>query len=210
MSDAPADKAALKAALRAALTSWAVTEVRGNQARVLPAPDLEMLEAHLSAADAAWTLAWACDSVVPPVVRARLGLGGVVREGLSAGPTLDDAKKLALADAFRYFGVAASGEAPWVEYDADEGANVSELNQDGAEPLSSTQAETPRPLPPQVPLDPQLSKARAHIDTLMEQLREAGKGGEATRLLLRGYGETVEESRAIYKELQAIQRRPER
>ena len=207
MSDAPADKAALKAALRAALSAWAVAEVRGTQARVLPAPDLETLDAHLSAADPAWTLAWACDSVVPPVVRSRLGLGGVVREGLSAGHTLDDAKKLALADAFRLFGVASTLEAPWVDYDPEEGANLSELGPGDAEPPSPTRAETPRPLPPQVPLDPQLSKARAHIDTLMEQLREAGKGREATKLLLRGYGETVEESRDIYKELQALQRR---
>ncbi len=94
-----------------------------------------------------------------------------------------------------------------MDYDPEEGANLSELGLDDAEPLSPTQSELPRPLPPQVPLDPQLSKARAHIDTLMEQLREAGKGREATKLLLRGYGETVEESRDIYKELQALQRR---
>ena len=41
----------------------------------------------------------------------------------------------------------------------------------------------------------------------MEQLPDAGKGGAAAKLLLRGYGETVEESRDIYKELQALQRR---
>ena len=204
MSDA---SIALREALRAALSAWAVAEVRGDQARVLPVPDLDTLDAHLGAADPVWTLAWTCESVVPPVVRSRLGLGGVVREGLSGGHTLEDAKKLALADAFRFFGVSSTLEAPWVEYDPDDGANVSELGLGETEPLSSSQADAPRPLPPQVPLDPQLSKARAHIDTLMEQLRDAGKGLEATKLLLRGYGETVDESRAIYKELQALQRR---
>lgn len=204
MSDAPD---AVREALRAALSAWAVAEVRGDQARVLPVPDLDTLDARLSAADPAWGLTWACDAASPPLVRARLSLGGAVREGLSGGHTLEDAKKLALADAFRYFGVSSALEAPWVEYDPDDGANVSELGLGETEPVSPLQADKPRSLPPQVPLDPQLSKARAHIDTLMEQLREAGKGGEATRLLLRGYGETVDESRAIYKELQALQRR---
>ncbi|GAA4006315.1 hypothetical protein GCM10022631_17130 [Deinococcus rubellus] len=197
----------VREALRAALSAWAVAEVRGDQARVLPVPDLDTLAEHLSAADAAWGLTWACDAAAPPLVRARLSLGGAVREGLSGGHSLEDAKKLALADAFRYFGVSSTLEAPWVEYDPDDGPNVSELGGLNELPTSQPRRDSPRPLPPQVPLDPQLSRARAHIDTLMEQLREAGKGGEATRLLLRGYGETVDESRAIYKELQALQRR---
>lgn len=201
------DSSAVRQALQAALSAWAVAEVRGDQARVLPVPDLDTLDAHLSAADSAWGLTWACDSASPPLVRARLSLGGVVREGLSGGHTLEDAKKLALADAFRYFGVSSTLEAPWVEYDPDDGPNVSELGDLNGPPVAQLRDGSPRPLPPQVPLDPQLSKARAHIDTLMEQLREAGKGAEATRLLLRGYGETVDESRAIYKELQALQRR---
>ncbi|WP_161882274.1 single-stranded DNA-binding protein [Deinococcus alpinitundrae] len=204
MSDAPD---AVREALRAALSAWAVAEVRGDQARVLPVPDLDTLAGCLTAADPTWGLSWACDSVSPPLVRARLSLGGAAREGLSGGHTLEDAKKLALADAFRYFGVSSTLEAPWVEYDPDDGPNVSELGSLGESPAAQQRGAAARPLPPQVPLDPQLSSARAHIDTLMEQLREAGKGGEATRLLLRGYGETVAESRAIYKELQALQRR---
>ena len=51
-----------------------------------------------------------------------------------------------------------------------------------------------------------MDKARRHIDDLMEQIRAAGKGREVAHLTLRGYGESVEESRAIYKELQAILR----
>ena len=59
-------------------------------------------------------------------------------------------------------------------------------------------------LPPEPPRDPQMEKARRHIDDLLEQLKAAGKGGEATRILMRGYGETVDESRALYKQLKAI------
>jgi hypothetical protein len=198
------DPAAVREALRAALSAWAVAEVRGDQARVLPVPDLDALDARLGAADPAWSLSWKVESLNPPVVRAVLGLGGAVREGLSGGHSLDDARKLALADAFRFYGVASAGEAPWVEYDPDDGPNVSELS--AGEPEGAPRPGPARPLPPQIPLDPQLSKARAHIDTLLEQLREGGRGKEAMKIVLRGYGETVEESRAIYKELQALQR----
>ena len=42
---------------------------------------------------------------------------------------------------------------------------------------------------------------------MLDQLRQNGKGSEALKIVLSGYGETLEESRAIYKELQALQRR---
>ena len=197
---AAVDPITLREVLRGLLSAWAVAEVRGDQARVLPVPDLDALDARLSALDPQWSLTWACDAASPPLIRARLSIGGAVREGLSGGHTLEDAKKLALADAFRYFGVASAGESPWVEYDPDDGANTAELG--GAAPVEAA----PRPLP-EAPRDPQMDKARAHIDTLMDQLRAEGKGGAAMKLLLRGYGETLDESRAIYKELQALQRR---
>ncbi|WP_420594993.1 single-stranded DNA-binding protein [Deinococcus sp.] len=193
------DPTTLRENLRGLLSAWAVAEVRGDQARVLPVPDLDALDARLSVLDSQWSLSWACDAISPPLIRARLSVGGAVREGLSGGHTLEDAKKLALADAFRYFGVASAGESPWVEYDPDDGPNVSEL--DSAAPA----APIARPLPAQT-RDPQMDKARAHIETLLEQLRSDGKGGAAMKLLLRGYGETLDESRAIYKELQALQR----
>lgn len=194
---------AVQEALRATLNTWAVSEVRGNQARVLPAPDFDALASHLNSVHPTWSLTWACDSVSPPIVRARLSFDGAVREGLSSGHTLEDAKKLALADAFRFFGVSSSLEAPWVEYDLEDGANTSELS---TLITQSLPAQSATPLP-DLPKDPQMELARAHIDTLMEQLREQGKGGEALKLLMRGYGETLAESRAIYKELQALQRR---
>ena len=112
---------------------------------------------------------------------------------------------IALADAARLYGVsAASGEITWVEFDPEEGANTTdleaELDPDAVTPAAPV-AATRLPEPPR---DPQMDKARRHIDELLEQLKAAGKGGEATRILMRGYGETVDESRALYKQLKAI------
>lgn len=190
----------VREALRASMSAWATLEVRGDQARVIPVPDLDQLALHLEGADPHWSLTWACDSVQPPVVRARLTLLGVIREGLSGGHTLDDAKWAALADAARTFGVAPAGEIPWVEYDAEDGPNTSDL--DEVTPLPTAPAAAT--LPPEPPRDPQMEKARDHINDLLEQLRALGRGKEATRFMMRGYGENVEESRAIYKEIQAV------
>lgn len=189
-------------ALRAAMTAWAVAEVRGNQARVTLVPDSDQLARHLERADPGWSLAWACESVSPPVVRARLSLLGAAREGLASGHTLDDAKLRALADAVRYFGVPLPSEAQWVEYDPEEGPNTADLLAEAESAASPGVAARP----PEPPRDPQMEKARRHIDDLMEQIRAAGKGKEVAHLAMRGYGKTLEESRAIYKELQAILR----
>lgn len=194
-----ADLDRVREALRASMTAWATLEVRGDQARVTPAPDPDGLALHLERLDPQWGLTWACDSVQPPVVRARLTLLGTVREGLASAHTLQDAKLAALADAARTYGVAPAGEPTWVEYDADEGPNTTDLEADAPPPAPGA-----RPLPPEPPRDPQMDKARRHIEDLLEQLKVAGRGGDAARVLMRGYGETLEESRAIYKELQAL------
>lgn len=197
-----ADLDRVREALRASMTAWATLEVRGDQARVTPAPDPDALAALLDRVDPAWGIGWGCDSMTPPVVRARLTVLGVQREGLAQAHSLADAKLAALADAGRLFGVGSSTEGQWVEYDAEDGANTSDLDVDeGSEAVSLTGAV---PLPPEPPRDPQMEKARRHIEDLMEQLKAAGKGGAAARVVLRGYGETVDESRAIYKELQGI------
>ncbi len=182
------------------MTAWATLEVRGDQARVNPAPDLDTLAAHLERVDDAWGIEWACDSVQPFVVRAKLTVSGMTREGLASAPTLGDAKLAALAEVARVYGVSPTGEGHWVEYDPDDGPNTTHLDED-AEPAPPPRA---MPLPPEPPRDPQMEKARRHIEDLLEQLKAAGKGGEAARILMRGYGETLDESRTIYKELQAI------
>ncbi|AXH00158.1 single-stranded DNA-binding protein [Deinococcus wulumuqiensis] len=189
----------MREALQSSMTTWATVEVRGDQARVIPAPELEPLIAGLDRLAPQWSLHWACDATSPYVVRARLDVAGVSREGLAQAPTLPDAKLAALAELARLFGISG-GEGQWVDYDPEDGANVADLDAERELPAA------PRPvtLPPEPPRDPQMEKARRHIDDLLEQLKAAGKSGEAARILMRGYGETVDESRALYKQLKAI------
>ncbi|MBZ9714832.1 single-stranded DNA-binding protein [Deinococcus multiflagellatus] len=187
-------------ALRASMTAWATLSVRGDQARVTLAPDLDVLAPQLDAIDPGWSLTWACDHPEPPIVRARLSVLGATREGLASAHTLADAKLAALAELARTYGVQPSSDPVWVEYDPEDGANTSELETETPAP----RAASARPLPKEPPRDPQMDKARRHIEDLLEQLKVAGKGGDAARILMRGYGETVEESRAIYKELHAL------
>ncbi|UBV42472.1 single-stranded DNA-binding protein [Deinococcus taeanensis] len=186
-------------ALRSSMTAWATLTVRGDQAHVALAPDLDVLASQLDAIDPGWSLGWHCDHLDPPVVRARLSVLGATREGLATAHTLQDAKLAALADLARTYGVTPSSESLWVEYDPEDGANTSELETDAPAPRPLS-----RPLPPEAPRDPQMEKARRHIEDLLEQLKVAGKGGDAARILMRGYGETLEESRAIYKELHSL------
>ncbi len=195
-----ADPDRVREALRACMTAWATLEVRGDQARVVPVPDPDQMAAHLERLDPQWELGWVCESVQPPVVRARVVLLGVGREGLAGAHTLEDAKRAALADMARTYGLTSAGDGHWVAYDPEDGANTADLEADA--PLPDLPAGAA--LPPEPPRDPQMDKARSHINDLLDQLRVAGKGVEATRILMSGYGETVEESRAIYKELQTI------
>lgn len=192
-----ADLDRVRDALRASLTAWATLEVRGDQARVAAAPDPDRLAELLGRVDPTWGLTWACDSAQPPLVRARLSAGGATREGLASAPTLHDAKLAALADAARLYGAASHG-THWVEYDPDEGANTADLEAPALEaaPDAARLPDTPR--------DPQMDKARQHIHELLETLKGAGRGADAARVVMRGYGETLEESRAVYKELQAL------
>ena len=208
--------------MRASLTGWATVQVQGERALVLPAPDLDALYAGLERAlEGHWAIRYAVDHIQPPVVRASLSLGWSgadetgpgetvpsvpgsvrVREGLGQGHTLQDSRLLALADALRAYGVApASSEGQWVEYDPEEGANTHELEPEQPAPIPGASAPLPSALPP----DPQLERARKHIDDLLEGLREEGLGAQAARVLSsRGYGNTVEESREVYKELKAL------
>lgn len=197
-----ADLDRVREALRASMTAWAILEIRGDQARVTPAPDLDALALHLEQTDPSWSLTWRCDGVSPFVVRARLSVAGASREGLASAPDLSGAKLAALTEAARLYGVAG-GEGHWVEYDPEDGPNTAELDLGGGEAAPAPVAGPPA-LPPQLPLDPQMEKAREHIEDLIEQLKAAGKSKAATRVLMRGYGETLEESRSIYKELAGI------
>ncbi|MFC6591866.1 single-stranded DNA-binding protein [Deinococcus lacus] len=201
-----ADLDRAREALRASMTAWATLEVRGDQASVIPVPQLDALVLRLDAVDPEWSLHWRCDSAEPPVVCARLGLLGRQREGLATGHTLSDARAAALAEAVRLYGVHSVGEARWVEYDPEDGPNTADLEAELE--LEVTDAAPAISAPPEPPRDPQMDKARRYIDDMLEQLRAAGRGKEAAQAIMRGYGDTLEESRAIYKQLQELLKGP--
>ncbi|WP_045234216.1 hypothetical protein [Deinococcus pimensis] len=198
-------------AVRDALTRegprFATLDVRGEQALVVPVLDQDRFYATLTGRLAEhWSLGWRVDSVTPPVVRCRLDLLGHAREGLGTAQDLTGARLVALTDAARAWGILPEAYAvtpSLVEYDPDEGPNTAELEADAPEP-----APTARALPPEPPRDPQLEKARGHIDDLMDQLREKGLGKQASLVLVRhgGYGNTLDESRKVYAELKALMR----
>ena len=195
--------AAVQGALRVSQQVWATQEVRDGQAWVVPAPSAELLAQYLNHVDASWSLEWKLEHLEPPVVRAAMTIHGVRREGLAQGKTLQDAKLLALADAVVAFGLPAA-EGQWVAYDPEDGADTALLE---AEAQAQAQAAAPEvTLPPEAPKDPQMEKAKAHIDSLIEQIREAGMGSDITQIVIRGYGNSLEESREIYKELHAVLR----
>jgi hypothetical protein len=191
-------------AMRASMTHWATVRVQDERALVLPAPDLDALYAGLERAlDGDWAAEYQVISAAQMVVTVQLRLGDRAQGGLGQGHTLHDARLLALADALRAYGVApASSEGQWVEYDPDEGANTHELEPHQAAPEMNRPAAA---LPPEPPRDPQLERARKHIDDLVEELKGSGQGKEAARILIqRGYGNTLEESREVYKVLKAL------
>ena len=199
-----ADLEAARELLRQQEPHWAVIEVRGEQARVAAALALPALYAALqSSLGETWGLGWGVEASAPYLVRCRLRLLGEDREALATAPALADAQALAAAEAARAWGLMP--EAPgahWVEYDPEEGPNTAELEApEGPAPSPSA----PRPEPETV-LDPQLVRARQHIDDLLEGLKAAGLGGQAARVLARrGYGNTLEESREVYRELKTLQ-----
>jgi len=200
-----ADLTALRDALTREEVQYAVLEVRGDRARVTPVVSPGALFLHLTARFAeAWSLAWSVENATPSAVRCRLELLGSAREGLGIAGDLEQARALALTEAARAWTVLPAaydaGDA-WVEYDPDEGPNTSELLHD------SDSGERPAAnLPPEPPRDPQMEKARKHIDELLDQLRERNLGKQASLVLVRhhGYGETLEESRRVYAELKAL------
>lgn len=202
----PLDFSDVRGALATEEVRFATLEVRGERARVLPVLDADALYAQLNARfGEAWNLAWHLESGAPAVVRCRLEFLGHAREGLGVAVEVEHARRVALTDAARAWGLLPphyEGEDTWVEYDPDEGPNTSELLAQGAAPARSMG------VPPEPPRDPQLERAKKHIDDLMDQLRESGLGKQASLVLVKhgGYGQSVEESRRVYAELKALQK----
>ncbi len=203
------DLTAVRTALAGEPVSFALLEVRGERARVAPALSPDALYAQLGERlEEAWSLTWHLEHAEPPVVRCRLELLGQAREGLSRGGDLESARQLALTEAARAWGLLPeryAAPASWVDYDPDEGPNTAEL--EGGE-LDSPELDSAELVPETPPRDPQLERARQHIDDLMDQLRERELGKQASRVLVKhgGYGETVEDSRKVYAELKSLLR----
>lgn len=200
-----ADLRALQGALSGQEPGWAALEVRGDRARVTPVLPPAVLYHHLNELIGEnWDLDWDAQHTTPPIVRCRLTIQSRHRDGLGTAHDLDAARAVALTDAARAWGVLPvhiDGETTWVEYDPDEGPNTAELNTD----LPPTEVHATTTLPPEPPRDPQLEKARRHIDELVDRLREEGLGKEAGRILLKqGYGNTIDESRRVYAELKTL------
>ncbi|AFZ68423.1 hypothetical protein [Deinococcus peraridilitoris] len=202
------DFIAVQGALTGQEAQFAVLELRGDQARVTPTVAAELLYAQLNERfRESWSLSWSVESVSPPIVRCRLEFLGHAREGLGVAHDLAGARGVALTEAARAWQLlpATYGtEDAWVEYDPEDGPNTSELGapdtDEGPAARPVHQSEPPR--------DPQMEKAKKHIDDLMDQLREQGLGKQASLVLVRhgGYGQSVEESRRVYAELKALQK----
>lgn len=204
-----ADLLAVQGALAAAQPHWVTLEVQGERARVAPALSPAQTYARLDEAfGETWGLAWHLESAAPTTVRCTLTLLGTARDGLGQALSLEGAQAAALSDAARAWGLLpAQLRTPdtWVDYDPEEGPNTDELSPEPGEDAPPPASRAPEP-PPE---NPQMVKARRHLDDLMDQLREAGLGAQAARVIAKhggGYGKDVDESRRIYSELKALQK----
>lgn len=197
------DFIAVQGALAGEEVSYATLEVRGERARVTPAvPPSPLFAALNDRFHEAWGLEWRVESVSPPVVRCRMEFLGHAREGLGSASEVAEARRVALTEAARAWGLLPApyhADAEWVEYDPEDGPNTSELGGAELSPAPAGAPEAP-------PADPQMVRARQHIDDLMDQLREQALGAQANRVLMKhkGYGETLEDSRRLYAELKAL------
>ncbi|PYE51085.1 single-stranded DNA-binding protein [Deinococcus yavapaiensis] len=202
-SDLAAVRAALSGSASGRDVRFAMLEVRGDRALVtaILRPDA-VFAALTERFDEQWDLGYDVVSVSPTVVRCRLAFLGRFRDGLGTGADIEAARLVALTDAVRSWEMTPEGfraEPQWVEYDPEEGPNIDELGDDDS--ASQARAE-----PPESPRDPQMEKAKKHIDDLMDQLRDRGLGKQASVVIARhgGYGKDLEDSRRVYAELKAL------
>lgn len=214
----------LRLLLRASMTQYLLLEtnhsLQPSQARIQPVPDVMalsvLLDQHLPTFSTNWSIEWQCIPLPHQkeiAVIARLNVAQTHREGLGSGTDISSARSQALQDVFRAFGIDTT--PLWVDYDAEEGANISELLDEWMQELheaiavfnANTTANTAQAATNTEntnPSDP-METAKFHINELLEKLRESGKGKEAlTILATKGYGKTIEESRMVYKQLKGI------
>lgn len=210
----------LRLLLRASMTQYLLLEtnhsLQPSQARIQPVPDVMalsvLLDQHLPTFSTNWSIEWQCIPLPHQkeiAVIARLNVAQTHREGLGSGTDISSARSQALQDVFRAFGIDTT--PLWVDYDAEEGANIHDLLDEWTQELhealtafNTNTAQTTAKTENADPSDP-METAKFHINELLEKLRESGKGKEAlTILATKGYGKTIEESRMVYKQLKGI------
>jgi|GEM_PF-1396067 len=181
--------------------------------------------------ESAWSLTLEVVSPLPAVVVATLELGGLKRSGIGEGLNLRDAEVVALSSAALSYGIAfdelavgsrweradwrpdggarvaaksAKSEARASEPDLDE--TDSDAGEVEYEDLEAVSAHSEPPVPA---LDPERVKAQKFIDDMLEKLKESDaalhrQGLQIMMKKYKGYGSSLEESRALYLELKDL------
>ena len=176
--------------------------------------------------ESAWSLTLEVVSPLPAVVVATLELGGLKRSGIGEGLNLRDAEVVALSSAALSYGIAfdelAAGSR-WERTDwrpdgdargsLEAAPRASEPDPDEAdarevefEDLDAVSTPTEPPAPA---LDPERVKAQKFIDDMLEKLKgsDAALHRQGLQVMMKkykGYGSSLEESRALYLELKDL------
>ncbi len=177
--------------------------------------------------ESAWSLTLEVVSPLPAVVVASLELGGLKRSGIGEGLNLRDAEVVALSNAALAYGIAFDEltegsrweRADWrpegeVHKGSTSGSRAPqpdlEESEYGARGVefedldASTHSE-----PPAFALDPERVKAQKFIDDMLENLKghDAALHRQGLQIMMKkykGYGSSLEESRALYLELKDL------
>jgi len=179
--------------------------------------------------ESAWSLTLEVVSPLPAVVVASLELGGLKRSGIGEGLNLRDAEVVALSSAALSYGIAfdelaagsrweradwrPDGEARGVDKDVKTSPRASEPDPDEADAreveYEDLEAVSAHEDPPAPALDPERVKAQKFIDDMLEKLKgsDAALHRQGLQIMMKkykGYGSSLEESRALYLELKDL------
>jgi len=181
--------------------------------------------------ESAWSLTLEVVSPLPAVVVATLELGSLKRSGIGEGLNLRDAEVVALSSAALSYGIAfdelAAGSrwerADWrPESDARDARDSLKAAPRAPEPdggdadsdareveFEDLEAGSAHEAPPAPALDPERVKAQKFIDDMLEKLKgsDAALHRQGLQIMMKkykGYGASLEESRALYLELKDL------
>lgn len=170
---------------------WQVIETQGERLRLQPVLQAQALWERLDDVLAfAWSLELAVVSVQPAVVCAHLHCLGAKRSGIGQGLNLEAAEIAAISAAAKAFGIGQDELSLPHRWEQAATTGAASGGTSAAATASITDQDKPQ--------------AHRHIDDLVEKLRAAGLGLPTAKLMMRGYGETIEENRALYKQLRDL------